>query len=411
MEKSLFESVDHPYYISALDYRNSSAGIRALHYLCHALNELGQEAYIICDVFNSKLRTPKLTEDIVIKHKTEKRVPIVLYPEVVHGNPLNLPVVARWLLNKPGYLGGDEGYHNDEVMFFYQKGLMLNGMKGDSLYIPTIDCSIFHNDSSDIKREGSCYYASKYLLKGGELTSHVKNSISLCHDVLLSPKEIADIFRKSEVLYCYEPTAIINEALLCGCPVVIIPTEYSAGFDNEFFGEGAGGVAMGCSEAALLEARKSVLGLSKKYNNQIKRAWFDIENFSQKMQHKMQVSVKDDVNLTSSHWDEDVLAALLRPPYKKVKKGLISFNTNKNNELYSLWKKNREINTEKLNEWQEQKKGLATSVHYLVIISQGEEGLLASTIDSLATQIYTNWHLVLFLKVQVRMLFLMNMMH
>ena len=41
----MFTKPEHPYYILAPDYRETSSGIVSLHYLCHLLNLSGREAY------------------------------------------------------------------------------------------------------------------------------------------------------------------------------------------------------------------------------------------------------------------------------------------------------------------------------------------------------------------------------
>jgi len=56
----------NPYYILAPRYHHSSAGVRSLHYLCHALNEFGCEAYLApVSPLNPALRTPCLTPEIL----------------------------------------------------------------------------------------------------------------------------------------------------------------------------------------------------------------------------------------------------------------------------------------------------------------------------------------------------------
>ncbi|MEI7429016.1 MAG: glycosyltransferase family 1 protein, partial [Betaproteobacteria bacterium] len=108
MEISLFETRRSPYYILAPDFRHSSAGIRNLHYLCHVLNELGYEAYIAgAKTTSIHLRTPLLDIRTAEQHFCSGKTPIAVYPEIISGNPINTPVVARWLLNIPGHLGGD----------------------------------------------------------------------------------------------------------------------------------------------------------------------------------------------------------------------------------------------------------------------------------------------------------------
>lgn len=92
-----FYYTDHaPYYIFAMDYIQQSAGIRALHYLCHALNESGKEAYMTCEGTVPHLRTPVLSPSIVMQHQTTGRKPIMVYPEIVSGDPFGMGgAVAR----------------------------------------------------------------------------------------------------------------------------------------------------------------------------------------------------------------------------------------------------------------------------------------------------------------------------
>lgn len=224
------QTLKHPYYIFAPDYRQNSAGIRCLHYLCHTLNESGYEAYIAStNVTNPYLRTPLLTGDIREKHLRTGRIPIAVYPEVVSGNPFQSPIVARWLLNRPGLLGGESQYAPDDLLFCHDSWVLPEGMKAHLLRIPSVDLRIFNNvdNEYDQKRSGFCYYANKYLVAGGKIDPLlVQDGISLGQDIVRTPAEIADILRRSEVLYCYEQTALIEEAIACGCPVIIKTSDY-----------------------------------------------------------------------------------------------------------------------------------------------------------------------------------------
>jgi hypothetical protein len=281
-----FRSVNAPYYIFNFDYRQSSAGIRVLHYLCHALNEVGEEAYILADVTSPYLRTPKLTEEVMMRHLQSGRLPIAVYPEIISGNPMEAPVVARWLLNKPGHIGGDSVYDQNEIIFAYQKIYAPEGVFSHLLYIPVIDGRIFHNrdNPNDFKRQGACFYAHKYLMSGGELTSHAVGATSLCQNTPRSHEEIAEILKRSEVLYSYEPSAIITEALYCGCPVVIIPSEYLER-DYDYRQLRGPGVEIGYDEHALERAKQSLN--QQNADTHIKFAKWTLHNFIDVTQKKM----------------------------------------------------------------------------------------------------------------------------
>ena len=191
------------------------------------MNELGYEAYLVgCAKTSLTLRTPLLSESDVLRHKSLSLNPIMVYPEVVHGNPLKMPHVVRWLLNWPGHVGGDVTFDKSELLFAYVEDYIPAGLSLYTLYIPAVNTDIFNNIDNplDAQRQGSCFYAHKYLAEGNELTGHIVDATSLCQDVKLSPKEIAIILRKSEFLYCYEPSALITEARLCGCLLYTSPS-------------------------------------------------------------------------------------------------------------------------------------------------------------------------------------------
>lgn len=255
-----------------------------LHYLCHALNELGEEAYLAnAKIVSPDLRTPKLTKEVMRAHYANGRTPITLYPEVVPGNPLESPVVARWLLNKPGHLGGDTSYDASDLIFYFGDWCLADGMHGHHMQLPAIDPNIFNNrnNASDQGRKGSCYYANKFLVFGGKVDDGIKrNAVSLGLDTPRSHEELADILRKSEVMYCYEPSSLVYEALACGCPVLIVPSDYWAknGAPDVL---DAPGVALSSDANALQKAKASLAGYDheKQMYESSQAAWWQVENF------------------------------------------------------------------------------------------------------------------------------------
>ena len=92
----------HPYYIFSPPYSEKSAGIRVLHYLCNILNLCGYEAYINTPVINPHLWTPTMSNEVIERHFSGGKKPIVIYPEVVVGAPLNMGVAVRYFLNEAG---------------------------------------------------------------------------------------------------------------------------------------------------------------------------------------------------------------------------------------------------------------------------------------------------------------------
>ena len=69
-------------------YRNNSAGIRVLYELQKHLIRAGYDAKTINEISH-----------------TAQDDEIVIYPEIVFGNPLKAKKVVRYILNVPGFIG------------------------------------------------------------------------------------------------------------------------------------------------------------------------------------------------------------------------------------------------------------------------------------------------------------------
>lgn len=282
--KSFFERTSHPYYIASPAFRQSSGGVRALHYFCHALNESGHEAYIATEPGGTSphLRTPELTQEVIKQHKAVGCVPIGVYPEVAHGNMLNLAVVARWILNKPGHLGGETSYGKEEILFYWDEWMIDSRIVADKLNIPIIDRRIFNAQGAPSERKGFCYYANKYFRFGGEISRIlIQDGTSLCLNIPRSPQEIAGILRGSEAFYCYEPSSLVLEALACGCPVALIDTPYL----NDFKWDKNPIFRIKESEIGKIKPPEVDSHRAAEYFQRVDtQAWLQIENFIEKTQ-------------------------------------------------------------------------------------------------------------------------------
>lgn len=397
--RDLFKTENDPYYIFAGDYRHTSSGIRCLHYLCHALNELGEEAYLVnVKITSSYLRTPVLTPDTVSRHHQSGRTPVALYPEVVAGNPLKAPVVARWLLNVPGHLGGDTVYDDGDLVYYYADWCLPEGMSGTPLELPTVDTRFFNNEDNpeDIRRSGACYYAHKYLAFGGKILPEHQSLTSLCHDIPRSPEELAAILRRSDVLYCYEPSAIIHEALACGCPVLLVPTEYwRIGADDPHLLEPGIALAEGPGSAQRARATlgDSVARLAEKQHT----AWHQIARFIEQTQSRSQVVrasgpsesvdyVKGFLGMTKAEmpaYAKDVLAETLKSQ-SEVSSAEVK---------YALWKTRHPAEGGAL-ALLEQVLGKQESLpffQFAIPLLDGQIGDLTHTLESIAQQAYSRW--------------------
>jgi len=226
--RELLSKRPQPYYIYAPDYRRSSAGIRVMHMLCDALIRSGHEAYVTASVLSPEFMTPQLTEAVLEAHRAQALEPIVVYPEVVDGNPLNGKVVVRYILNRPGFIEGNGQFAEGDILYAYSRDLLGEDIPEDRvLFLPPFDLNLFRLPDNPAKRVPgkTCYYQGRR----GEL--RVDPALLPPDAIEITPtwpeswEELADLFQCCEMFYCCGSSALATEAGLCGCLTVVLVEE------------------------------------------------------------------------------------------------------------------------------------------------------------------------------------------
>lgn len=236
------------YVVFAGSYVSNSAGIACLHRLCHELNARGYPAFATGgQIAAPSLDAPMISVDVA-KYLCSQGF-IAVYPETIAGNPFHADTVIRWVLNRPGLLGGDEVYAQSELVFSYSEVFtpyIRNPIAG-KLYMPTIDESIFfRDDSCHVPRSLECFYVGKSQWKEGIVNPDIAFEITRDSP---NKSELGKIFRAAKVLYCFDNSSIIiYEALLCGCPVVVVPDGTQTRADYEQLELGTTGICWGADE-------------------------------------------------------------------------------------------------------------------------------------------------------------------
>lgn len=225
-------------------YDDNAGGIVVLHQLCDRLNRLGHEAflwsifrprwnwshplrsiYLFGRYFRKQVKygfkkNPKLNTPAASVEALDGAV--IVYPEVVVGNPLQGKNIVRWLLHRPGYNnGGKIGFGEDDLFFFYDKvfdDARFNKHSDNLLHIVSSRSDVYM-DRKDPAREGACYL----LRKGYKRPLEHDASATVCVDGL-SHEETAVIFNRTQYCYSYDAYTMYNVyAAMCGCVPVIIP--------------------------------------------------------------------------------------------------------------------------------------------------------------------------------------------
>ena len=194
-------STGRRYVIYAPFYRHNSAGIRVMYDLQKWLILAGYDAIVIAAI--NGYTTEQFSEDIVI------------YPEVVTGNPLRAKRVVRYVLNVPGKLGGTKHYAPHELLVAYND-LLAEHADGRVLNVPTIESFFCKTDAPKTK-------SAVYVGKGKDLGLHPTECVYFTRDFPSTRRGVAALLKQVSTLYTYDNfTAIAAEALLCGCEVKVI---------------------------------------------------------------------------------------------------------------------------------------------------------------------------------------------
>jgi hypothetical protein len=236
-----------------------------------------------------------LNDEWVQCHFDQGITPIVVYSEIVFGNPLKAHWAVRYLLNFPGALGGPKKkIDSNDMILSYAKGMNPWNTESEMvLHLPPCDTSIYYPPPASNKRSGSCFYAAKFKSVYRQETFAITNGMTeITRDGadVMAPIEIANLFRKSEFFYCYENSSLAIEARLCGCPVIFLPNAY---FDKIIAADEAGldGIAWGNSEEQVKFAKETVHLFFEKYKSKVDLFWQQLDIFIEATQARAKQTV------------------------------------------------------------------------------------------------------------------------
>ena len=241
-------------------YQQASGGIVALHNLCHRLNRLGRRA-VLCPLDEGFQRREGWDTPLAIRADLDDAV--VVYPEIIAGNPLQADRVVRWLLNRPGYISGQSMQEEPtDLIVSYSASI---DPDRPLLSLPVIDPSIYF--PKDVPGSGS-------LLWVGKGTGRTSMDLSGCREITrtwpATKADLAAVLRGADVLYSLDSLSAVNvEATLCGTPVVLFPdaswdrdalTRYEGGTAGFAWpGEGSGSDELAAARTAVLDAYPAYL--------------------------------------------------------------------------------------------------------------------------------------------------------
>jgi len=209
-------------------YTDKSAGIWLLHFLCDRLNHLGYPATLIIlpqgRFINPAFRTPFAPVSCYDPDT------IVIYSEIISGNPLGADRVVRYLLFYDGALTGNLiQWGKTDFPLSYSK--IFRG-DCDILFYPVANLELFYVD--DREKEGCCFYRGK--LDYNEKIPALADCLEITRSWPESKHELAEIFRNRQLLFSLDSvSATIIDAALCGCVPVLFNPVHEIGELGKFW--------------------------------------------------------------------------------------------------------------------------------------------------------------------------------
>ena len=303
--------------------KGKSGGVIVLHTLCKCLADLGYDArmfYILDSEYREKKKywiryikyryagmlgllfphfryaydlDSKSYEEIPIKNIRTKSIPwvsadtVVVYPEIVYGNPLNSKKCVRWFLYYNRF--AKEEYSKNDLFICYRE--IFNDWElnpeGRRIYLSYFDTELYKRTNFG-SRNGKCYI----IRKGRGRKDLPTNFEGPIIDNFTEEEKVA-IFNSCEYCISYDTqTAYSLIASLCGCISVVIPEEGKSRADYDISEDFSGSeyVAFGMDKNEI-ECATSAMG---KVNE-----WFEKVNDESRYQAELLVNYCNDHFVTS----------------------------------------------------------------------------------------------------------------
>lgn len=262
------KSPDRNYIIVTWPWSETKGGVIFLHQLAHTLNELGERALLwrVGPIIplgpkgwlrywlsrGPMLTNPALNTPIARRSDLTKDS-IVIYPELVPGNPLKAKNVVRWLLYKPGLLQPYE-FGPDEMFFRVDEIMDMPELTGGAPDLHLWKINPIYRNEGRLDRSNVCYTLRKGAQKSRIPETEVDGAICIDH---LKHAQINDIFNRCHTFYSYDEATMYSQfAVIAGCTSVVVPglfasrQEWAAQHPN-----GRYGIAYGTDPAELDHAR------------------------------------------------------------------------------------------------------------------------------------------------------------
>lgn len=199
-------------YIIFAATNGKSAGQRVLYQLREKLEDSGFDAKILC--YGKPIGDKSIFVHDIKDYDKDKD--IVVYPEIIEGNPLKFRNVVRYILQDPEFWGMSKEYDNRELIFTFDNSFYKNV---PVLKFDTIDRSLFYD--AHLPKDVNCYFVYK---KGKfREVPEIEGWTEINMHWPEKREDLANLLQRTENLYSFDSCSVlVDEAVLCGAKVKII---------------------------------------------------------------------------------------------------------------------------------------------------------------------------------------------
>jgi len=264
---------------------NHNSGGTMVHYeLCKILNEYGINAKIYCtEKIQNHVCNAYYNNDFPIDDST-----LVIYSELIRGNPFNSKYSVRWILAPLGCFSEStiySHYNKQDLVYHFNSELKFNERpdKIGTVYKYLTVIYINHNikQTNFNPRHGTCFTYRKSQIHKTDIT-HIHPSDSFEINNEHSQDNMIEFFNQYKYFISYDPLTFITiMAALCGCISVVHKVEGLSKLEwikttsaNEYIKykgiDNLYGIAYGMED---IQYAEDTLSLAKEQ-------WADIQKFS-----------------------------------------------------------------------------------------------------------------------------------
>ena len=158
---------------------------------------------------------------------------IVVYPEVVRGNPLKAKRVARWFLNKPGFFNGNVRFGDNDLFFAYDARFNDYSLNPECrlLKLTYVDKALCRQENFG-RRNGNCY-----IIRKGKNRKDLPDTFDGPVIDNLQDTETFLIFNRCKYCISYDVMTWYSiMAAICGCiSIVMLPGDQDK-WMNDYYG-------------------------------------------------------------------------------------------------------------------------------------------------------------------------------